>query len=370
MMPAPDLSWASLIDWQKAFSGDQEPEISWLAEPFLETATLNAVYGGMKTGKSLLVQDIAAALASGRSVLGNPPAAPVHVLYLDFENNLDVIVERYRAMGYGPEHLPWLHYASYPQLPNLDTPEGGEQACQLAYCTAASLVIIDTTSRVLGGAENSADTFADLYKHTLMRLKRARHTVLHIDHEGKDTDRGQRGSSAKGADVDVVWHLEPEGRTGLLRLDPELERTRHVSAFRVQRLEDPLRHQIIRTALSPVQVTIAEHLDRLEVPATASRKECREALRGGDLTARTDDLAVVVRHRKIAGTAGSGLSPGAGMGQPGQIGPDLGGQQLGQMGQQTWDKDPTHSVGLSRPGTVIGHDWEYLASIVDWKQAD
>ncbi len=138
----------------------------------------------------------------------------------------------------------------------------------------------------------------------------------------------------------------------------------------MRRLEDPLRHEIIRIALSPAQVTIAEHLDRLGVPVTASRKECREALRGGGLTARTDDLAAVVRHRKMAGTAGSGVSPGAGMGQPGQTRPDLGGQQLGQMGQQTWDKDPTHSVGLSRPRPVIGHDWEHLALIADWEQAN
>jgi hypothetical protein len=327
-----EWDWAGLIDWEQAFSGDAEPEVPWLFEPFLEQGTLNALYGGMKVGKSLLIQDIGAQLARS-----------VHVLYLDFENNQPLIVERYQAMGRAPQDLARLHYASYPQLPNLDTPEGGEQACLLALHTQAALVVIDTTSRIVGGAENSADTYADLYKHTLMRLKRAGHTVLRIDHEGKDPDRGQRGSSAKGADVDVLWHLTDESG-GVLRLDPELNRPHHAAPFRVRRHTDPLRHEVVRTALAAGQMDLAWALDQLGVPAGASRKICRAALSANGMTARTDDLAIVVRHRKTGGTAGgtapSGLSHGSGLGQLGQTRADLVGQQLGQTGQPTWDKSP------------------------------
>src|ERR1700739_2274608 len=38
------------------------------------------------TGKSLLMFDIAMALATGQSVLGHPPAEPMSVLYIAMEN--------------------------------------------------------------------------------------------------------------------------------------------------------------------------------------------------------------------------------------------------------------------------------------------
>jgi len=138
----------------------------------------------MKVGKSLIMQDVSAALATGRSVLGLPPQERVPVLYLDWENSVEDITSRMWAMGYKAADLKgWLHYASYPDIPYLDTPAGGERACQLAYALQAALIVIDTTYRTIGGAEHSSDTFADLYKHTLMKLRGAGHTIVRIEHE-------------------------------------------------------------------------------------------------------------------------------------------------------------------------------------------
>jgi len=266
-----DWGWARFIDWEKAFYGEPEPEPSWLVEGFLERGTVNSLYSEVKSGKSYLVQDIAAAKAAGRSVLGFPASAREAVLYLDFENSLGLITERMRAMGYTAADLKLLHYASYPDLPVLDSAAGGEAACKLAHRTGAGLVVIDTTSRTIGGPENSADTFADLYKHTLMRLKRGGHTSLRLDHEGKDPARGARGSSAKGADVDVSWHLVREPGD-ILRLHPEFDRARHVQPFRVQMHQGPpLRHLLVRTALTGPQMALAEKLDQLRVPRGAAR---------------------------------------------------------------------------------------------------
>jgi len=387
-----DWSWARLVDWERVFSGEPEPEIPWLVEPFIVRGTCNSMYSEVKAGKSLLAQDIGAALASGRGALGYPPGERQRVLYLDFENNQDLIADRYRQMGYGPQDLQWLFYASYPELPMLDTPAGGDAACKLAQATAAALVIIDTTSRVIGGAESSADTFADLYKYTLMRLKQAGHTSLRLDHEGKDATRGARGSSAKGADVDAAWHLTREpGDT--LRLRPEYDRTRNLAEFRARLLGGrhqcggdggPLRHAIIHTELFGAQIAMAAALDRLGVPVTASRKVCREALRAAGLTARTDDLAAVVKHRKTRinpdskpansdpggsgppgsnGTAPAARSPGTAAQTAGQNGSDLLGQGLGHTGQPTWDNGPTLSVGLSRPELPDADEWARMWEI-------
>ena len=193
-----DLSWARLLDWDRAF-GSTEPEvIDWVVEGFIERRKLIAVYGDMKVGKSLLAQDVAAAVATGRPVLGLPPQRAETVLYLDFENDESLVTDRYRdKMGYTAAELRGrLWYASYPEMPMLDTPEGGRRACELAYWTRAGLIIVDTTSRVIGGSEISNDTFADLARYTLFPLKKAGHTTMRLDHEGKDpvqrAARGQR----------------------------------------------------------------------------------------------------------------------------------------------------------------------------------
>jgi hypothetical protein len=242
-------------------------------------------------------------------------------------------------------------------------------------------VIVDTTSRTIQGNENSADTFADLYKYTLMRLKRGGHTSLRLDHEGKDPARGARGSSAKGADVDVSWHLTREPGD-VLRLHPEFDRARHVQEFRVQVHQGPpLRHLLVRTALSGPQLFLAEALDKLGVPRDAGRETCRKALRAEGVTCRTEDLAAAVRARKTIqdgnsrnpgssrmanpgwnqdGTGAGGLSPGTQAGTTGQTGADQVGQVLGQMGQQTWDNSPPLMGGQSQSqpsGSDFGYDF-------------
>jgi len=45
------------------------------------------------------------------------------------------------------------------------------------------------------------------YRHTGIRLKQLGIGYLRTDHAGKDRTRGQRGSSAKRDDVDIVWSL-------------------------------------------------------------------------------------------------------------------------------------------------------------------
>lgn len=350
--------WANLIDWDKAFGDGTEPDIRWLVENFIQAGSLSALYGGMKTGKSLIMQDVSAALATGRSVLGLPPArVPMPVLYLDYENQIELITERMRAMGYGPADLKLLHYASYPDLPFLDDPAGGEKACELACATQAALIVIDTTSRTIQGAENSADTFADLYKHTLMRLRGAGHTIVRIDHEGKDSERGQRGSSAKGADVDVLWHMTETG-AGLLRMDAELHRASHVQDFRVRREENPLRHVMISDALTPAQCDLAAALDSAGIPRSAGRPQIREWMKSRNLAARNLDLEAVIRWRKTAGAAVSGTPTGQDVGQRGQTASDLGGQFGGSENQGNGAVAPHVGWGSPYPGS--NPDWQAL----------
>ena len=127
-------------------------------------------------------------------------------------------------MGYGPDDdLAHLHYALLPPLAPLDGRAGGDDVVARAAACEAELVVIDTFGRAVSGDENEADTVRAWYRLTGQRLKADGRAFLRIDHAGKDLERGQRGTSAKNDDVDIVWRLN--------RLD--------AGGFRLRRQEAP-----------------------------------------------------------------------------------------------------------------------------------
>ena len=197
-----------LIDWLEFWDAELD-EQEWLLEPLFALRRSHALYAGAKTGKSYLVLAACAALATGRPFLLKPRSEPISVLYVDMEMTLEDLRDRLAEFGYGPDDdLSNLHYALLPSLPPLDTEAGGQALLAAALAVGAKFVIIDTTSRVIQGDENDADTMRAFYRHTGLLLKQHGIGWERLDHSGKDASKGQRGSSAKNDDVDVVIKLE------------------------------------------------------------------------------------------------------------------------------------------------------------------
>jgi len=196
---------AMLIDWPKFWAKDHT-EAEWLAEPLIPAGRSVALFAPGGTGKSLLALWLAAAIATGTSIFGTTQP-PRRVLYLDYEMTEDDLAERLETMGYANADLTNLHYALLPSLPGLDQQAGGEAVLRLAELVDSELVIIDTFGRAVHGDENDADTVRAWYRWTGIHLKNAGRAFLRVDHAGKDLTKGQRGSSAKNDDVDVVWQM-------------------------------------------------------------------------------------------------------------------------------------------------------------------
>src|SRR5260370_2651889 len=80
-----------------------------------------------------------------------------------------------RAMGYTAADLKLLHYASYPDLPVLDSAAGGEAGgeagCKLAHARGAGLVVVETTPLTIGRADDHPPPLPDLDTPTLRPLK-------------------------------------------------------------------------------------------------------------------------------------------------------------------------------------------------------
>jgi hypothetical protein len=263
------------VDWSSFWSKDRR-EAEWLYDGVLAKGRGHSLYATHKTGKSLFALYLAHVLAVKLGVV---------VVYLDYEMGEDDLYERLEDMGCGPDtDLSRLYYALLPSLPPLDQPEGAKAL--LATVDAATdqwpghdvAVVIDTTARAVAGEENSADTVRGFYRWTGLGLKQRGITWARLDHAGKDTARGQRGSSAKSDDVDVVWRVTRiDGGLQLRREASRMSWVPDTVTFHQQ--SDPLRFVPVTDAWPAGTVEVAALLDTLDVPPEAGSRPAGKALR-------------------------------------------------------------------------------------------
>lgn len=276
------------VDWREAWKGQPE-DIDWLHDPWLERGTVNALFSPPGVGKSLLTLEVCLGLVRAAST----------VVYVDDENRIADLVERLQDFGATPDELDRLVMYSFAGLPPLDTDRGGLHLLALAEAAGADLIVLDTTSRMVAGKENDADTFIQLYRCSLVPLKGQGRTVLRLDHPGKDVEKGQRGSSAKAGDVDTIWKLTREGPLNY-RLDRLKSRSGHgPEVINLGRRYAPLRH-VWTCPDDAAQNKIIGQLSDLGVPEDAGRGRCRAALKEAGIKVGNTQLEAAIRQRKTA----------------------------------------------------------------------
>ena len=291
-----------LIDW-KLFWMQDRPATDWLAAPVVPRGCSVALFAKGGTGKSLFVLWLVAAMATGRAIFGarRPPA---NVLYLDYEMTEEDLLGRLESMGYGPDDdLSHLHYAVLPEVAPLDGEEGGEVVAMMADLVAADVVIIDTFGRAVHGDENEANTVRAWYRWTGQRLKVDGRAFIRIDHAGKDLERGQRGTSAKNDDVDVVWQMVEldAGRFRLTAVKRRLESIPHtVELDKVVDPDDGLTYRLVSGGIGyPAgTATVVDDLDRLGVTLDATRRDASKSLHDAGRGARTQVVSAALRFRR------------------------------------------------------------------------
>ena len=281
---APRSDGIQSMNWAEFWSTDPTP-VGYLVEPLIAEGEVTRIFAQAKVGKSLLVLECAAGLATGRGALGYAAVERVPVIYVDQENTPDDWKTRLADMGYGPDD-DWsdFYWFSFQSWPPLDTAAGGGALLRVVQDRGARLVVLDTQSKFLEGEEDKAFTGAAFYRHTLLPLKRLGVAVVVFDHAGNDAAK-PRGSSSKRDDVDTAWRAERVGADGL-RLTRALSRKRHeVDQLALVRRLDPLRHE-------PQGVGGIASAEKVA--------ECIEAIRTLDPipTARTSGREVIKRLRE------------------------------------------------------------------------
>lgn len=290
---------AMLIDWPTFWAKDHS-DAEWIAEPLIALGRSHAIFAPGGTGKSLLTLWLAVQIATGGTGLTGEKLTPRHVLYLDYEMTEDDLAERLDAMGYGDQVLDHLHYALLPTIAPLDAPEGGRTVARLAEHVGAELVVIDTYGRAVEGDENDADTTRAFYRWTGIHLKAAGRAFIRVDHAGKDTSKGQRGSSAKNDDVDVVWQMT--ATDGGFLLEAKKRRMGWVpETVTIGQHDEP--HLHYRTAVDawPAGTSrVAALLDELGVSIDTSARKAAAVLREAGHTVRNEVVRKAVKYRKSA----------------------------------------------------------------------
>lgn len=283
------------VDWRTFWAREREPA-EWVFEDVLARGRGHAIYAKHKQGKSLLTLYMAAKIATSED--------DMVVVYLDYEMGEEDLYERLEGMGYGArDDLSRLRYALLPLLPPLDTDAGCAalsamlDGVQAEYPDMHQVVIIDTIGRAVKGPEDEADTWRDFHRHAGMMLKRRGCTWARLDHGGKDIAKGQRGSSGKGDDPDVVWRLE-RTQSGV---------TLHRDVARMAWVPEKVTFKIVEPPLSFEPAPFdwpagtwetIEVLNRLGVPLDASVRDAQAALKEADEGRRQAVVRAALRARK------------------------------------------------------------------------
>jgi hypothetical protein len=166
--------------------------------------------------------------------------------------------------------------------------------------------VIDTTGRAIDGEENSADSYREFARTTGLALKRSNISCIRTDHAGKDGGKkqGQRGSSAKNDDVDIVYRLDKsdDGLT-MKRTHTRISWVPETVNLVVEDLDDIITIRL-RTkeqrGWTPAEIALAKRLDELGIPKDAGVNETqRIAKKMGVTLARKSILGRAILCRQL-----------------------------------------------------------------------
>lgn len=293
-----------LIDWDKFWTQDHNIE-EWVVYPIIPAKRTISLYAPAKAGKSTVVLACVAAAVAGKPVLGiTTPATQQRprILYLDYEMTEADVYERLSELGYGPaDDLTGLHYSLIPQIDPLDTERGAQAILEAAQRLQVDCVVIDTFGRAVQGEENNADTVRAFYRLTASALKREGIACLRTDHAGKNLEKGQRGTSAKNDDVDVVWQLSrQQGGVKLSRTHSRVPWVPQQLDIAQQQHDDGrITYQLTTNRTYPDGTAdVAALLDELGLAVDVSARTAITALREAGHKARNDRVRAAVQMRR------------------------------------------------------------------------
>jgi AAA domain len=190
------LSLAELLEQQPP-----TPPPSLVEPGLLPAQGIWFVGGEPKVGKSLLVANLALALAAGSNRIGFPVPTPRRVLVCQFELPLPHFVSRLlvmrRSLGPAADHHLLVDTRATGHL--LSAPQGLNHFVAAARAAAAEVIVLDPLYSTHDQDENDTRAMAALCQ-TLLRLRDATQAALIVVHHiRKSITREEIGSAFRGS---------------------------------------------------------------------------------------------------------------------------------------------------------------------------
>src|SRR5207302_5002627 len=210
------LSLAQLLEQQPP-----TPPPSLVEPGLLPAQGIWFVGGEPKVGKSLLVANLALALAAGSNRIGFPIPAPRRVLVCQFELPLPQFVNRLlvmrRNLGPAADHHLLVDTRATGHL--LSAPQGLNHFVVAARAAAAEVIVLDPLYSTHDQDENDTRAMAALCQ-TLLRLRDASHAALIVVHHvRKSVGRYEIGSAFRGSSA---LHAVGDSYLLLVRPSPQI----------------------------------------------------------------------------------------------------------------------------------------------------
>ena len=194
---------------------DELPDPEWLIEPILPKGGLAELYGEIGKGKSFVALHWALSLTAGL-VESTTHSGPLDVIYVCAEGGRGI---KKRIAAWGARH-PNADLSKFRVLPlPVDMLSAKDVKALVRAIREISenpaLIVIDTLARCFGAGDENMAKDMNSFVASCWSIIRAfpDATVLVIHHTGKNTSRGDRGSTALRAACDTVIKLQRSDNT-------------------------------------------------------------------------------------------------------------------------------------------------------------
>ena len=274
------------------------PRHVWLVRDVFHGGEVIILWGESQAGKTALLLDMVAAIASGSDWAGHP-VTRTNVIYVALEGQIGVRT-RVQALEHdrGVSHLEGIHYVFNPC--NVASEADVNELALTALKHDAKFIVIDTLSASIAGVaeENSNTAMAGVIANVQRLTQMTGAAVLLVHHCGNDPKRGARGAYALHANPDVSIEVGRSGENRCWRLDKGRDGEPASGWFKIEGISFQPEHET-----EPLKSIVVRHVENtaasaaLPSPKTKAQERADEALKA------------ITLHLRVAGIGVDGEQP-------------------------------------------------------------